>query len=76
MGSLGAGRHAFDWDSSTYQGTGDPSYRVSATLGGSPVATTSLTRDKVMSVGSESGTMTVQLQGRGSVAYDSIKAIL
>ncbi len=76
FGSLGAGRHSFDWDASSYVGTGEPSFRVTATLGGQPVATTSLARDTVVSVGSESGVMTVQLQGRGAVPYDSVKAIL
>ncbi|WP_240538361.1 flagellar hook assembly protein FlgD [Rhodoferax sp. PAMC 29310] len=76
LGSLGAGRHPFSWDASAYQGTGEPSYRVTAKQGGNSVSTTSLVRDTVMSVGSENGAMTVQLQGRGAVAYDDIKAIL
>ena len=76
MGALDAGRHYFDWDSSSYTGTGDPSFRVTATLAGQAVASTSLARDAVVSVGSENGAMTVQLQGRAPVAYDRIKAIL
>jgi flagellar basal-body rod modification protein FlgD len=76
LGALDAGRQSFSWDSSTYQGTGDPSFRVTATLAGQAVATTSLARDTVVSVGSENGAMTVQLQGRSAVPYDSIKAIL
>lgn len=76
LGALDAGRQSFNWDSSTYQGTGEPSFRVTATLAGQAVATTSLARDTVVSVGSENGAMTVQLQGRTAVSYDSIKAIL
>ena len=76
LGALDAGRHSFDWDASTYQGTGEPSFRVTATLAGQAVASTSLARDTVVSVGSENGAMTVQLQGRTAVPYDSIKAIL
>lgn len=76
LGSLNAGRHSFDWDASNYQDAGEPSFRVTATLGGQPVGATSLARDTVVSVGSENGAMTVQLQGRGAVSYDSIKAIL
>ena len=75
-GALDAGRHFFDWDASSYQGSGNPSFRVTATLGGQAIGTTSLSRDSVVSVGSENGAMSVQLQGRGAVAYDSIKAIL
>ncbi|NMM14905.1 MAG: flagellar hook assembly protein FlgD [Rhodoferax sp.] len=76
LGALDAGRHSFDWDASTYQGTGEPSFRVTATLAGQAVANTSLAQDTVVSVGSENGAMTVQLQGRTAVPYDSIKAIL
>lgn len=76
LGAQDAGRQSFNWDSSTYRGTGDPSFRVTATLAGQAVATTSLAQDKVVSVGSENGAMTVQLQGRSAVPYDSIKAIL
>jgi flagellar basal-body rod modification protein FlgD len=76
LGAKDAGRHTFDWDASTYTGTGDPSYRVTATQGGTAVTTTSLVRDTVTAISSESGVMTVQLQGRGAVAYSSVKAIL
>lgn len=76
LGAMDAGRQSFDWDSSAYTGTGSPSFRVAATLAGQAVATTSLARDTVVSVGSENGAMTVQLQGRTAVPYDSIKAIL
>jgi flagellar basal-body rod modification protein FlgD len=65
LGALDAGRHSFDWDASSYQGTG-----------GQAVTNTSLARDTVLSVGSDKGAMTVQLQGRAAVAYDSVKAIL
>jgi flagellar basal-body rod modification protein FlgD len=76
LGALPAGRHAFDWDASNYQGSGEPSFKVTATLGGTAVTTTSLARDKVVSVGSDNGAMTVQLQGRSAVPYSSVKAIL
>jgi flagellar basal-body rod modification protein FlgD len=76
LGAQDAGRHFFNWDSSSYKEAGSPTFRVSATLGGKAIGTTALARDTVVSVGSESGAMTVQLQGRSAVAYDSIKAIL
>ena len=76
LGAKDAGRHTFDWDASTYTGTGDPSYRVTATQGANAVTTTSLVRDTVTAISSENGVMTVQLQGRGAVAYSSVKAIL
>ena len=76
LGALAAGRHSFDWNSSTYKGTGEPSFRITATLGGQPVASSALARDTVTSVGSDNGGMSLQLQGRSAVAYSSIKAIL
>lgn len=76
LGALPAGRQSFDWDASDYTFAGSPSFRVTATLAGQAVASTSLARDTVMSVGSDNGAMTVQLQGRTAVAYDTIKAIL
>jgi len=76
LGAKSAGRHTFDWDASAYTGTGEPSYRVTATQGGNAISTTALVRDTVTSVSSENGVMTVQLQGRGAVAYSNVKAIL
>ncbi|MBT9507707.1 flagellar hook capping FlgD N-terminal domain-containing protein [Rhodoferax sp.] len=76
LGALGAGRHTFDWNSSAYTGSGEPSFRVSATLGTKTIGSTALARDTVVSVGSENGTMMVQLQGRSAVAYSDVKAIL
>lgn len=76
LGALDAGRQAFDWDASSYTGSGNPTYRVTATLAGQAVATTSLVRDTVVSVGSQNGAMRIELQGRDPVSYDSIKAVL
>ncbi|MES2877258.1 MAG: flagellar hook capping FlgD N-terminal domain-containing protein [Pseudomonadota bacterium] len=76
LGALDAGQHGFSWDASNYPGTGAPTFKVTATLAGKAVETTSLALDKVVAVGSENGAMTVQLQGRSAVAYDSIRAIL
>ena len=76
LGPQSAGRQSFSWDASQYTGVGEPTFRVTATQAGKPVGTVSLARDKVLSVGSDNGVMTVQLQGRGAVAYDKVKAIL
>lgn len=76
LGAQDAGRHTFDWDASAYAGTANPTFKVTATLAGQTVDNTALARATVLSVGSENGAMTVQLQGRSAVAYDSIKAIL
>ena len=76
LGPQAAGRQAFSWNASAYTGTGEPTFRVTATQAGKPVEAVCLARDKVLSVGSENGAMTVQLQGRGALAYDKLKAIL
>ena len=76
LGPLEAGRHRFDWDATAYNFNGDPSYKVTATLGGQPIANTALSRATVTSVSSESGVMKIQLQGRADVAYANVKAIL
>jgi flagellar basal-body rod modification protein FlgD len=76
LGALGAGRSNFDWDASKYSFNGDPTFKVSATLGGKDIDNTALSRARVMSVGSDAGVMNVQLQGRSPVAYSAVKAIL
>ncbi|MEI6761005.1 MAG: flagellar hook capping FlgD N-terminal domain-containing protein [Betaproteobacteria bacterium] len=76
LGPQTAGRQTFNWNAGAYNGVGEPTFRVTATQAGKPVDAVSLARDKVLSVGSENGAMTVQLQGRGALAYDKVKAIL
>lgn len=76
LGALDAGRHNFEWDASGYSGVGDPSFRVTALRGAQAVATSSMTRDRVVSVSSQDGAMSVQLRDHHTVAYSAIKAIL
>ena len=76
LGALDAGRHNFEWDASGYSGVGDPSFRVTALRGAQAVATSSMTRDRVVSVSSQDGVMSVQLRDHHNVAYSAIKAIL
>jgi flagellar basal-body rod modification protein FlgD len=76
LGAQKAGQVSFDWDSSAYPPGNNPVFKVTATQGGNSVANTPMARDKVLAVGSENGTMTVQLQLQGTQAYSAIKAIL
>jgi len=76
MGALPQGRQAFQWNAASYQGTGSPSFRVTATSGKQAVATTSLVSEQVVSVGSVNGAMSIQLQSGKSVGYTDIAAIL
>ena len=77
MGAQAAGQHAFQWDASTYSGTSAPVFKVTATQGGKAVTTTTLTRDTVQSVGTDStGALNLTLNSGKSVTYDAIKAVL
>lgn len=76
MGALPQGRQAFQWNAASYQGTGSPTFRVTATSGKQAVATTSLVSEQVVSVGSVNGAMSIQLQSGKSVGYTDIAAIL
>ena len=76
LGGLNQGRHNFTWDASAYTSSGDPTFKITATLGGKTISSTALARATVESVSSNSGTMNIQLAGRGQVPYSSVKAIL
>lgn len=76
LGALPQGRNMFNWDAASYPGTGNPSFRVTATNAGQSVASTSLVQDKVVSVGSVNGAMSIQLQSGKAVGYTDIAAIL
>jgi flagellar basal-body rod modification protein FlgD len=76
LGAQSAGRHNFTWDASSYNFTGAPSFKVTATVGGQSIGATPMSQDYVNSVGVENGSMAVDLQGHGSVSYSSIAAIL
>jgi flagellar basal-body rod modification protein FlgD len=72
LGAMTAGRHAFEWDASSYNGTGNPTFKITATSGGKAVAATALARDTVVSIGSNG----IELKGRDPVYYNDIQAIL
>lgn len=76
LGTLEAGQHNFSWDASKYSYSGNPTFKVTATLGGKAIENTALARATVQSVSSDNGVMNVQLAGRSAVPYSSIKAIL
>jgi flagellar basal-body rod modification protein FlgD len=75
LGALSAGRNPFEWDATTHTNAEGLSYRVTATKGTSVVTHRTLVQDAVTSVGSDSGTMLVQLRNLGNVGYDSVKSI-
>jgi len=75
-GASDAGRLYFNWDASQFPGPGNATFKVTASLGGQTVTTTALAQDKVVSVGLDNGSMSVQLLNRAAVPYSNIKAIL
>lgn len=75
LGAMTPGRHAFEWDASGYNGSGNPNYKVTATQGGKPMSTTPFAQDTIMSVGTSGTAMSVQLKGRDAIAYEAIQAI-
>jgi flagellar basal-body rod modification protein FlgD len=76
LGAQEKGRQAFTWDASSYTGTGDLNFKVTATNGGTAVTTTSLQRNKVVAVSNDNNVLNLQLQNGSSVAYADVKAIL
>ena len=76
LGAMTAGRHAFEWDASSYKDVANPTFKIVATSGKQPVAATALAQDTITSISNNNGTMSVQLKGRPAVTYDAIQAIL
>jgi flagellar basal-body rod modification protein FlgD len=76
LGAMSAGRHNFEWDASSYSGTGTPIFKVTATQGTAAIVATPLARSTIESVGTASGALSLTLKGGSTVAYDAVKAIL
>lgn len=76
LGSQNAGRVMFDWTAPPALANANLTFKVTATQGSSQVPATPLARDRVISVGSENGAMTLELQGQKTAAYSAIRAIL
>lgn len=72
LGAKTAGRHSFEWDASSYKGTGNPTFKITATSGNNAITSTALARDTVVAIGNKG----IELKGRDPVSYDSVLAIL
>jgi flagellar basal-body rod modification protein FlgD len=75
LGSLQAGRNAFTWDATTHTNAEGLTYRVTATKGTSVVTHRTLVQDGVVAVGSDNGTMQIQLRSLGNVGYEKVRTI-
>jgi flagellar basal-body rod modification protein FlgD len=76
LGSMSAGQHTFETNATAYNAAGTLSFRVTATQGSQAVPVTALSRDKVTSVGTSSGTLSLSLQGGSTVSYSDVKSVL
>lgn len=74
LGTQAAGRHGFTWDASKLADTEGYRFRVMAKTGTAAVASTPLMRDRVQAVSADGGTLVLQTQSSGSVAYSDVKA--
>ena len=74
LGTQAAGRHGFTWDASKLTDTEGHRFRVTAKTGTVDVSAMPLMRDRVQAVSADGGTLVLQTQHSGSVAYSHVKA--
>jgi len=76
LGAMTAGMHNIEWDASKYTGTGNPVFQIISKQGSTAVTNTTMVRDAIASVGTDStGAMNLSLKSGGSIKYDAIKSI-
>ena len=76
LGALDAGQHGFSLDSKNYPTDTELHFKVVATNGADTVSATSLMRDKVVAVGSDSNGLSLTLLNAGATPYSSVRAVL
>lgn len=74
LGAAAAGRHRFEWDAARPGTDTNLTFRVTATQGGTALASTPLVRDRVTAVSTSGDTLMLELAAGGSTPYGSIKA--
>ena len=76
LGAAGAGMHSFDWNAANAAAAsaGGLTFRVTATSGSAPVASTLLMRDHVDAVTANGTTFNLELSSSGQVPYSSVRA--
>ncbi|WP_457423839.1 flagellar hook assembly protein FlgD [Roseateles sp. P5_E7] len=76
LGAQGSGRQTFSWNAGTLVAEGsEVKYRITATNGTAPVASTTYAYDKVNAVYSEGGSLKLNLERLGPVDYTSVSAV-
>jgi flagellar basal-body rod modification protein FlgD len=74
LGAQTAGRHGFEWPATSVADGTELRFRVTATSGAQAVNTTLLMRDTVQAVTTSGGSLVLQTQHSGDVAYGDVKA--
>jgi flagellar basal-body rod modification protein FlgD len=74
LGAQTAGRHGFEWPATNMADDTELRFRVTATSGAQAVNTTLLMRDTVEAVTTSGGSLILQTQHSGDVAYSDVKA--
>ena len=74
LGAQSSGMHSFLWPSGTADDSAGLRFRVSARSGATPLATTTLMRDRVDAVRTSGDSLSLELQKLGNVAYSQVKA--
>lgn len=75
LGAQGSGQQDFAFEAPDLEADGSYSFRISASTGGVALTATPLMLDRVNAVSAGNGTLTLELQNTGSVAYDAVKAV-
>ncbi|HWK85105.1 MAG TPA: flagellar hook capping FlgD N-terminal domain-containing protein [Caldimonas sp.] len=75
LGAEGAGLHSFAWPAGAATNSSGLTFRVTATSGSSPVASTALMSDIVDAVSTSGNTFNLELQNSGTVPYSSVVAL-
>jgi len=75
LGAQGSGQQDFKFDAPDLEADGEYRFRITATTGGATLTATPLMLDKVDAVSAGNGTLTLDLQRNGAIAYDAVKAV-
>jgi flagellar basal-body rod modification protein FlgD len=75
LGAQSSGMHSFDWAAGNYAAGSGLTFRVAASSGATPLASTPLMRDKVEAVSTSGGALMLELHNAGTIAYTTVKAI-
>ena len=74
LGAQDAGRHDFTWPATDVAAGTELRFRITASSGTNSVTSTLLMRDKVEAVTSKSGSLVLQTEHSGDIAYSDVKA--